>query len=97
MMDFAHITPCGECCAGCGKKAAGECGGCIETDGKCEEWAQSGICPVYACAREHDVPFCGVCPEFPCSHLPMKRWRPNCEAELRQLAQGWRQWHNQHE
>lgn len=24
------------------------------------------ICPVYSCAREHQVEHCGLCPEFPC-------------------------------
>ena len=28
MMDFRHITPCGECCVGCPKKADGLCQGC---------------------------------------------------------------------
>lgn len=52
-MNFARITPCGECCDGCGKRAAGQCQGCLETDGHCEEWAGSGRCRIYACAQKH--------------------------------------------
>lgn len=88
--DFRHITPCGECCEGCAKKSAGQCHGCLESDGRCEEWAQSGQCPTYACAKEHRVPFCGVCPEFPCDHLPMLKWRPNSVKELTELAEQYR-------
>lgn len=86
MIDFTRITPCGECCDGCKKRLEGQCSGCLESDGHCEEWAQSGICPVFACAREHGVPFCGLCPDFPCDYLPMLRWRPNCVPELTALA-----------
>ena len=32
MTDFTTITACGECCAGCSKKIAGSCPGCIEAD-----------------------------------------------------------------
>lgn len=29
-------------------------------DGHCEEWTQSGCCPIHRCAREHNVQmFCG--------------------------------------
>ena len=64
MTDFHRITPCGECCDGCRKMADGQCRGCIETGGHCEEWAGSGICPTYACCMAHSVPFCGVCPDY---------------------------------
>ena len=86
-IDRLHITPCGECCTGCKKKADGLCHGCLDTGGHCEEWAGSGVCPTYACCKEHAVPFCGVCPEFPCDHLPMLKWRPDCVRELTELAQ----------
>jgi len=85
-MDFARITACGECCDGCAQMAAGKCRGCKETQGHCEEWAASGVCPVYACASAHGVKFCGLCPEFPCDHMPMLRWRPDCVQELTDLA-----------
>lgn len=91
-MDFRHITACGECCMGCAKKSDGRCGGCNETQGHCEEWAQSGVCPVYACTRAHGVSFCGVCEAFPCDHLPMRRWRPDCVQELSALAEEYRLW-----
>lgn len=94
MMDFTHITPCGECCEGCRKKTDGLCHGCRETDGHCEEWAGSGACPTYACAREHGALFCGVCEHFPCDHLPMIKWRPDCVRELTELAQQYRKEQN---
>ena len=43
-IDFTKITACGECCFGCKKKDEGLCEGCIESDGRCKEWAQSGEC-----------------------------------------------------
>lgn len=85
------MTACGECCDGCNKRAMGQCRGCMETEGRCEEWAESGVCPVYACARAHQAAFCGVCPAFPCDQLPMMKWRPDCVAELQQLAVLYRQ------
>lgn len=93
-IDIRSITPCGECCEGCGKKADGLCRGCRETDGHCEEWAGSGVCPAYACAREHGALFCGVCEHFPCDHLPMLKWRPDCIRELTELAQQYRKEQN---
>ena len=92
-IDFTRITPCGECCEGCSKKADDRCHGCLETDGHCEEWADSGVCPTFTCCREHDGPFCGLCPEFPCDHLPMLKWRSDCVRELTELAE---QYHATH-
>lgn len=87
-MRFEEITACGECCTGCQKRQQGLCQGCIESDGRCKEWAQTGRCPIHACAREHKVQFCGVCPEFPCSKLPeLIPWNPNIVAHLRALAE----------
>lgn len=86
-IDFATITACDECCAGCPKKEKRICTGCIESDGHCEEWAQSQGCPIYQCAREHNVLFCGLCEDFPCGFLVQKvTWRPNVVAELKELA-----------
>lgn len=83
----ADITPCGESCSACPKRASGQCRSCRETDGYCEEWVQSGRCPVYACAQAHGAAFCGVCPAFPCADLPrLLHWRPDCVQELRDLA-----------
>lgn len=65
MIDFTMITACGECCIGCTKKESGICPGCIEADGKVPEWAESGVCKVHACCKEHHARFCGVCDEHP--------------------------------
>ncbi len=78
MTDFSTITACGECCAGCTKKQDGRCPGCIEADGHVPEWAESGRCRVHVCTRDHHVPFCGLCPEFPCAQLPsLVSWNPD--------------------
>lgn len=91
-MDFGKITACGECCEGCRKKTEGICEGCIESGGHCVEWAQSQGCPIHKCAREHGVPFCGMCDEFPCDWLVQKVfWRPNMVAELTELAESYRE------
>ncbi len=90
-IDFTTITACGECCVGCKKKEKGICRGCIESDGHCEEWARSKGCPIYKCAKEHKVQFCGICEEFPCNGLKTKiHWRPNVIEELRELAELYR-------
>lgn len=82
------ITACGECCDGCKKKAEGICLGCIESDGRCYEWKESGQCPIHKCAREHEVQFCGLCHEFPCKWLVNKvTWKKNLVAELTKLAE----------
>lgn len=86
-IDFSAITACGECCVGCKKKEEGICQGCIESDGRCKEWAQTGRCPVHACARLHQVQFCGLCPDFPCKELTTRiHWNPNIVEHLADLA-----------
>lgn len=91
-IDFKTITACGECCVGCKKKEAGLCQGCIESDGHCEEWTQSGGCPIYKCAKEHGVQFCGLCKEFPCQGLKEKIvWNPNAIEHLSKLADLYRE------
>ncbi|MBQ8474734.1 MAG: DUF3795 domain-containing protein [Clostridia bacterium] len=88
MIDFKHITACGECCIGCSKKDKGFCRGCIESDGQCEEWAESGGCPIYKCAQEHSVSFCGLCTDFPCDWLKNRiTWNPDAIENLSNLAQ----------
>lgn len=90
-IDFTTLTACGECCVGCKKKDKGICRGCIESDGHCEEWAQSKGCPIYKCAKEHGVQFCGICDEFLCDDLKSKiHWRPNVIRELTELAEIYR-------
>ena len=91
MIDFTTITACGECCAGCKKKEAGLCEGCLESDGHCAEWKESGQCPVHKCCREHGVRFCGLCTEFPCPGLTkMIHWNPDAAAHLAGLAEVYR-------
>ena len=86
MTDFSTITACGECCVGCEKKIKGICPGCIEAEGRVPEWAGSGTCKVYACCREHNAKFCGLCEEFPCNKLPqMISWNPNIVEHLTKL------------
>lgn len=86
-MDFSSITACGECCDGCKKKESGLCKGCIEYDGSCQEWAESGGCPIHKCVKEHNVQFCGLCSNFPCEWVVKKAvWRSNYVEEHRQLA-----------
>ncbi len=94
-MDFMKITACGECCVGCKKKENDLCKGCIESDGNCQEWAESGGCPIHKCVRKHNVEFCGLCNEFPCEWVLEKvAWRPNYEKEHRQLAKAYNNWKN---
>ena len=86
-IDFSTITACGECCVGCKKKEEGMCEGCIESDGNCKEWEQSGGCPIYKCAKRHNVQFCGLCNKFPCDWLTQKvTWNRNVVEHLRSLA-----------
>lgn len=90
-IDFSAVTACGECCTSCSKKLEGICKGCIEADGYVPEWAGSGRCKVHACAREHNVQFCGLCSEFPCEKLPsVIHWNPNIVNHLNALAEQYR-------
>ena len=83
---FNQITACGENCEGCEKKKSGACKGCIAADGYVPEWAESGRCKVHACARDHGVQFCGLCPEFPCGKLPsLIHWNPDIVIHLSAL------------
>ena len=83
MTDFKTLTACGECCVSCAKKLDGSCPGCIEAKGRVPEWAQSGVCRVYACVQAHGVSFCGLCALFPCEKLPaMIPWNPDIVSHL---------------
>ena len=85
-IDFSVITACGENCAGCAQKKAGECPGCIEADGVVPEWAESGRCKIHTCARKHGVQFCGLCKEFPCERIPvLVPWNPDIISHLTYL------------
>jgi len=91
MTDFDALTPCGECCVGCPKKASGFCAGCLESGGNCREWQESGGCPIFYCTERHGVPFCGLCEEFPCEWLPKKvSWNPHILTEQTALATEYR-------
>lgn len=86
MVDCTTVTSCGECCIGCEKKKNGICPGCIEAEGKVPEWAESGVCRIFACCQEHQVRFCGLCDAFPCQKLPqMIFWNPNIVSHLSKL------------
>ncbi|MBN2853248.1 MAG: DUF3795 domain-containing protein [Clostridia bacterium] len=86
-IDFSVITACGECCVGCKKKEDGFCNGCIETEGNCQEWANSNGCSIYKCAKQHNVLFCGLCEEFPCAWLVTKvTWNPDVIEHLSGLV-----------
>ena len=88
MPDFTTMTACGECCIGCAKKESGMCPGCIEAEGKVPEWAESGICKIYACCREHNTRFCFLCEDFPCENLPkMIFWNPDIVNHLSELRE----------
>jgi hypothetical protein len=88
---FGGITACGESCTGCAKRAQGLCSGCRETDGRCQEWADTGRCPIHACASRHGVLFCGLCESFPCGQLPaLLPWNPAAPAHLAALAAAYR-------
>ncbi len=91
MTDFSRLTACGECCDGCAKKQAGNCPGCIEAKGRVPEWAQSGVCRVYACVKAHGVSFCGLCERFPCEELEqLIPWNPDIVRRLSKLRDEYR-------
>ena len=88
MTDFTTMTACGECCIGCAKKESGMCPGCIEAEGKVPEWAESGICRIYACCSEHNTRFCFLCENFPCDNLPaMMPWKADVVDQLSELRE----------
>lgn len=90
-IDLSKVTACGECCDNCKHREEISCKGCIETDGYCAMWIESGRCKIHACAREHNVQFCGLCPEFPCADLEKKiHWRENVVDELRTFAENFK-------
>ena len=88
MIDFTTTTACGECCIGCPKKEGGLCPGCIQAEGKVPEWAESGICRIYACCREHNAKYCFLCEDFPCENLPkMMPWKADVAIHLSELRE----------
>lgn len=96
-INFSVITPCGECCESCGKKSAGECPGCLEADGRVPEWAQSGRCRIFSCVKEHGVPFCGLCKEFPCEQITkMIPWNPDIISHLTYLKDEYERQNRKH-
>ena len=90
-IDFSRVTACGECCDECSKHRNGVCPGCIEADGFVPGWSESGRCRVHTCTREHDVQFCGLCREFPCSGIEkMMPWHVGIVEHMRRLADAYR-------
>ena len=96
MTDFDHITACGERCIGCSKKKDGICPGCNEAEGRVPEWAESGVCRIYACCREHNAKFCGLCAEFPCEKLPQTiHWNKDIVSHMKLLRDEYNLQYNQ--
>lgn len=56
--------PCGRFCEVCEGKDS--CRGCVESDGKPFHLKEGKTCPIWKCAQNHNVGFCGECSEFPC-------------------------------
>lgn len=84
--DFSKITPCGENCSVCVHKTAGQCRGCLETDGKCVKMWENE-CYVFNCCKKHNVPFCGLCGDFPCKWLAEEgSWNPGIVLHQQNLA-----------
>lgn len=82
------VTACGESCEKCKKKLAGLCEGCINADGYVPEWKESGRCKVHSCTREHNVQFCGLCNEFPCSKIrSLIRWNKDIFNHMEKLRE----------
>ena len=91
MTDFSRLTACGGCCDKCPKKQDRSCPGCLEADGRVPEWAESGRCRIHVCTREHRVPFCGLCGEFPCEQLPqLVSWNPDIVEQMTALRNEYR-------
>lgn len=94
MTDFSTLTACGECCTGCEKKLDRRCPGCIESDGRVPEWAESGRCRIHACVKAHNTLFCGLCDEFPCARVPsLISWNPDIVEHLSSLRDEYRTTH----
>jgi hypothetical protein len=62
MHEYAY---CGLDCKNCEYKEKYNCKGCIKGNGK----PFHGECKLAACAIEHNVKHCGLCPSFPCDLL----------------------------
>lgn len=89
-VDYSHLTACGESCVECPKMLDGSCRGCMESDGNCEAWKESGGCQLHFCTRKHGVTFCGLCPEFPCETLKRTlTWNQDSIPRLAWLAKQW--------
>ena len=86
---WEHVTACGEDCRRCGKWPD-HCPGCAAADGKVREWKESGICRIYACVKEHQALFCGLCREFPCRKLPaLMPWKGDPVQEMKSLRRAY--------
>ena len=96
MTDFTTITACGECCVGCTKSKKAFAQGASKLmdgfrNGQNRECAESGMCKIHACCKEHNARFCGLCAEFPCTKLPnMIPWNPEIIRHLSALRDEYR-------
>jgi hypothetical protein len=52
------VPPCGMYCGSCKFYLAEKCEGCKKI--------RKEICPIWKCAEERGVRFCGECQDFPC-------------------------------
>ncbi len=59
------LAPCGTHCGQCPyytKERTPHCNGCEKQKG----YPFWGECKLFACAKDHDIEHCGLCPDFPC-------------------------------
>ena len=87
IIDFNKITACGGCCDDCSHFKNETCTGCINNGGSCVKMWANG-CEIFKCCKEHNVPFCGLCSEFPCEWIKVKigEWNPTGIEELLNAA-----------
>lgn len=86
-IDFNQVTPCGGNCRHCRCYKTGECCGCLANGGRCVSMWQNG-CRIFLCCAEHNVSFCGLCPEFPCGWLAdnLARWDLNGVSRIKEVT-----------
>lgn len=90
-VDFTTLNACGGDCSGCEHYIDGYCAGCRANGGKCVKMWEHG-CEICRCCIEHDVPFCGLCTEFPCTFISDKltEWDSSGITRQEQLAEEYR-------
>ena len=90
-VDFNRLTPCGGDCRHCPCYKTGECSGCLVTGGIFVSYWQN-CCRICPCCKEHNVKFCGLCPEFPCDWLSdnLAKWDKDGIFRMGELAREYR-------